>query len=551
MKPTPQQDLILDNDGDSVVIAAPGSGKTFVIANKIKNNLKSLMDHQGIIAISYTNKASNELKHRSLSNGENPRASFFGTIDKFYLSELVIPFGKHLYGIPEQDINIVTLASLPEDKQAELSWINRYLTIETVDKVQLRTLKELFVAGTVVLESVGFLANYIFDYSLACRNYLKSRYKYLYIDEYQDSGYQQHQLFLKINSLGIIAIAVGDLNQSIYAFSGKDSIFLEELAGNRKFKYFKLDKNHRCDPSIINYSNYLLNKSTSLIDTKQNHILFCRAEGKEQETAEFIDKVLPNIIKEYKIEHNSQIAILTRSRRTAELIDSALETPHTYSESNDLDMHLNVWSGIFSGLLHFVFDPSHQFTQIIELISTYESYSRPELKEMAALKLQLESRRAAPMEDITELIEIFIKLARLISPKSESPESVKLLTEVLRPPYSIKGYLPAAHEEVKIMTIHKSKGLEFDLVIHLDLHEWVFPLKMPGENKDFQNPVYGDLKQDLNLHYVAVTRARKFCLLLSSTKRTNSAAVVKNAKDSEFVWQEGIEKLRYIVPKAD
>ena len=106
MKPTDQQNLILDYDGNSVVIAAPGSGKTFVLSQKIKRNLKTLLDHQGVIAISYTNKASNELRNRSLSNGEKPLGSFFGTIDKFNLSEIIIPFAKHLFGIPNNEIKI-------------------------------------------------------------------------------------------------------------------------------------------------------------------------------------------------------------------------------------------------------------------------------------------------------------------------------------------------------------------------------------------------------------------------------------------------------------
>ncbi|MBU3050517.1 UvrD-helicase domain-containing protein, partial [Chryseobacterium indologenes] len=112
MEPTKQQKIILDYNGNSVVIAAPGSGKTFVVSQKIKQNLKSLQDHQGIIAISYTNKASNELKRRSLSNGENAKASFFGTIDKFCISEILIPFGKLIFGIPKNDLKIIKGASL-------------------------------------------------------------------------------------------------------------------------------------------------------------------------------------------------------------------------------------------------------------------------------------------------------------------------------------------------------------------------------------------------------------------------------------------------------
>ncbi len=95
------------------------------------------------------------------------------------------------------------------------------------------------------------------------------------------------------------------------------------------------------------------------------------------------------------------------------------------------------------------------------------------------------------------------------------------------------------------MTLHKSKGLEFDLVIHVDMYEWIFPNKRPGPNDDFDNPLYGDWRQDLNLHYVGITRARKACFLISSTKRTNNNGLQKNAKDSEFLKQNNIQSLRY------
>lgn len=64
MNPTEQQKAILECRENLVVIAAPGSGKTFVLSEKIKNDIKELLDYQGIIAISYTNKASLELKNR-------------------------------------------------------------------------------------------------------------------------------------------------------------------------------------------------------------------------------------------------------------------------------------------------------------------------------------------------------------------------------------------------------------------------------------------------------------------------------------------------------
>ena len=276
MTPTEQQILILDYDENSVVIAAPGSGKTFVISEKIKKNLKTLIEHQGVIAISYTNKASTELKNRSLSNGENPMSSFFGTIDKFNLSEIIIPFAKHLFGIPQVEIKISKISSLANDEKDNFNWFNRNLILDEISEEIIDVLKTYFLKGLIMIETIGILANYVLSNSIACQNYIRARYKYIYIDEYQDSGFEQHQIFQKIKFLNIKAIAVGDLNQSIYAFSGKDAKYLEELTKDDTFKYFKLDKNHRCHPSIINYSNFLLNPKTELIPTEQNLIAFAR-----------------------------------------------------------------------------------------------------------------------------------------------------------------------------------------------------------------------------------------------------------------------------------
>lgn len=545
MTPTEQQRLIIDYDGNAVVIAAPGSGKTYVLSEKIKINLKTLLEHQGCIAISYTNKASNELKNRSLSNGENPMCSFFGTIDKFNLSEIIIPFGKHLFGIPKTEIKITKITSIPDDEQENFNWFNRSLTLTEVSEVQLATLKSYFLEGLIMIETIGILANYIFRNSIACQKYIKARYKYLYIDEYQDSGVEQHQIFLMIKALNIKAIAVGDLNQSIYAFSGKDAKYLEELTDDKSFKYFKLDKNHRCHSSIINYSNYLLNPKTELIPTEENQIFFERIDGNEKQIALWLDKKIDSVQKHFKIDKRNQIAILTRTSRTGEIINLELQAPHKLSVSNELDINLNVWSAIFSNLLHYTFDNGYKFIDVIEIFSSYDKFNSSDLKKLKDSKSKIEKMISSKDLDVLQLKQEFIKVATIISPNSESSESVELLTSVLNNTLELKSYEPASDNEVNILTLHKSKGLEFDFVFHLDLYEWVFPNKKPGPNDDFNHPIFGDWKQDLNLHYVGITRARKGCFLISSTKRTNNESIIKNGKDSEFLWKDNIENLRY------
>lgn len=545
MEPTKQQELILNHEGSCVVIASPGSGKTFVVSKKIKQNLKKLKEHQGVIAISYTNKASNELRGRSLSDGENPLSSFFGTIDKFFLSEIIVPFGKQIWGFPENEINVDKIDSLPQEEQSLLNWFTRDLLLEDVEDYQIDIVKEYFKKGLIFIETIGLLGNYIFSKSKACRKYISARYKYVYIDEYQDSGHAQHQLFIKIKELGLNAIAVGDLNQSIYAFSGKDSRYLKSLTELDSFKYFVLDKNHRCHPSIINYSNYLLNPKTELIECDNNLIYFNRIEGAEDSISVWIDKTVPDILKVFGLDHHNQIAILTRGNRTAELIDSTLKSDHKLFVSNELDVNLNVWSGIFSSLLLYLLDSKHRFIEVIEEFTSYDKLVRRKKNELLGLKKQLD--KTSKYDDIERIAlkEVFVQIAKILAPSSESSESIELLEQVLKDKVQFNSYKPAGKNELNIMTLHKSKGLEFDAVIHLDMHEWIFPNKQPGPNNDFNNPVFGDWQQDLNLHYVGITRARQVCFLISSTQRTNFNNQIKNGRDSEFIWLKGIEELRY------
>jgi len=546
MKPTEQQKLIIGHSGNAVIIAAPGSGKTFVVSERIKILLNELEEYQGLIAISYTNKASNELRERSLRNGINPKASFFGTIDKFFIAEIIVPFGKHIFGIPTNDISVVKIETLEEDEQNLFGWFNRDITIGELTEENIDLLKYYFKSGVLLIETIGVFANYIFSKSLACKKYLTSRYKYIFIDEYQDSGINQHEIFLKINELGILGVAVGDLNQSIYAFSGKDSKFLTELTLLKSFKLFKLNKNHRCHPSIINYSNYLLDPKTELIPTDSDVVYFHRIEGNEINIAKWIDDHLDSIKKYFTLDKNNKIAILTRGNRTIGIINENLKTPNKVSLTTDLDTSLNIWSGIFSNLLHFSLDNSFKFIEVVEEFTSYDRLTKQNRTRIIQLKSKVIQLFSSEVLDKDAVIKTYKEIAEIIAPNSVNEESLELLKGVLNSKNQIESYKPADENEINIMTLHKSKGLEFDAVIHLDLYEWVMPFGAKNDQK-INNP--REWIQDLNLHYVGITRAKKACLLISSTQRTNNAGEIRRGFDSEFLWKDNIENIRF--KKAD
>lgn len=82
MEPTEEQEKIINCDNNIVVLAAPGSGKTFVLSEKIKKTLKKeeLLDYNGVAALSFTRKASNNLKKRTLAYGLPKRIHFLGRL---------------------------------------------------------------------------------------------------------------------------------------------------------------------------------------------------------------------------------------------------------------------------------------------------------------------------------------------------------------------------------------------------------------------------------------------------------------------------------------
>lgn len=76
-EPTQEQLDVLKCDSNIVVTAKPGSGKTYTVVEKIALIMPTLPDYQGVIAISFTNKASDELKRRCKQRGITPKQSFF------------------------------------------------------------------------------------------------------------------------------------------------------------------------------------------------------------------------------------------------------------------------------------------------------------------------------------------------------------------------------------------------------------------------------------------------------------------------------------------
>jgi len=127
---------------------------------------------------------------------------------------------------------------------------------------------------------------------------------------------------------------------------------------------------------------------------------------------------------------------------------------------------------------------------------------------------------------------------------NETPtdREIKTLDEILASEELLNKYNFQENNELQIMTLHKSKGLEFEIVIHLDLYEWILPFRnFTGDWND--PPDYPNYRQDLNLHYVGVTRAKNACYLIYSDRRLNSSNQSRQGTPSYFLHKNGLNGL--------
>lgn len=507
---TEEQKNIINEDGNIVVVAVPGSGKTTTITHKINKVLLNIKEYQGIIAISYTNKASDELKHRVMKISSDIYNSFFGTIYAFYLSEIIFPFAKYLYSYYDE-VEVISNEKFEKVKMTDFN---------SAEKINY--LIKCFRNGKIILEEIPFFASNIIDSSNSCRLYLRNRYTHIFIDEYQDCDIIQHNVFKKIVDLGITGIAVGDPEQSIFKYSGCSPKYLLELSELSSFKSYGLSINHRSHESIINYAYKFLMPQNDYEIIEDKRVYKWNINGDETTMSKKIDCLIPRLIEKYDIKKNSEIAILCRSNNTAKIISNSLNTPSIYFCDTPIDKSSNDYEIFFKNLLIYLYGSQKIYPENIlestNLIINNRRFQKY-VDKMIAIKSKYLQNNILPIDDMVELTQTIF---------GNNIDFTKIYHTLGSEQYLI-SYKALDPNRIHIMTIHKSKGLEFDAVFILDLHKYIVP------KYDFNNNCYPDLQEDKCVHYVSLTRARKAVILSINSQRHNSRGDIKIGEESEFV----------------
>lgn len=530
---TKEQLAAIEPQGSLVITACPGSGKTAVMSKKITNELSILKRHQGVIAITFTRKASKELASRCKKNSSDIKSSFFGTIDSFCLSEIIHPFIKHVINDTPPELTPKYQADLTEsekDLTNQLSSDQAY-----TEGSNFEIIKKLVTSGTLYFPAIANIANHLLRHSHACSRYIQARYTSVYMDEYQDTSHDQHSLFLALEELGLTSIAVGDLQQSIFGWRGSSPDYLKELIRHPKFTHRTITKNHRCHPSISNYANRLFNESFILSESGDTQVWRCEMDGDQREGALKLNKLIEALLAKRENTKPAQLAVLARNNTTLQYLAEKLTIPRRIHTDNAIE-DLGTRTGeLWGQILKYRFDPAYTADEVLEFLPDHGALRKQEL-----LNRRASIKKFRNMDEF--LLESSLpEVSKTLLGLDVKPEEYAALKKVVLDREQLQQYWPASDHEIQCMTLHKSKGLEFEVVLHLDLIEYV--MNFPEIDQHTKIKTYPSWEQDLNLHYVGITRAKSLCILIHTTKRIGKHDKIYESTPSPFFSLPGLEGL--------
>ena len=535
MKLTKEQLDAIDYEGNLVITACPGSGKTTILVHKIAACLSHSKDYQGVVALSYTNKSSEELKARCRKLGAELNSSFFGTIDKFFINEIILPFVRQVWGRNESALEVVKYIDLSQElKDKTNKYFDRVDFYSNTSFESMGSLRDIYLKGMLILDFLPHLAFYIVRTSYSCQRYLMAKYIGFFVDEYQDTGYFTHQVFKFIPTLGMPLIIVGDLDQSIYLYSHRSSDSLKDFMNDSGFCHKEITVNHRCHPSIVNYANRIKDFECQLAPCDEIFVYRKCVDGNQIDIAKWIGEVLDNVKNKFSISDNKEIAILVRSNACAELVSDNLVVSNRAYLDNDLTKAGGKVSGLVNDLLCYRYNLNKTAQSILEGVLGSS------VKRSEATRIRKAIKQVRSVTDAF-LIDVINKIVVTLLGTEIEQHHKSALSEILVTPRMQNNYLDVRSDEVQIMTLHKSKGLEFDFVFHLDLYDWILPKRVFIEGS--YDVVFENEQQCINLHYVGITRARKGIMLMHSTKRYNGSGDLKNGAPSQFLLKPGLDGL--------
>ena len=277
-------------EGPAMIIAGPGSGKTKVIASRIATLInKHNVDPSNILAMTFTNKAADEMRERceSLTKCENINIFTFHSLSAFLLRRYGLKIGidqnftifddgdqlrviKKVFKDANKDpkklpfkastlLNEISNFKNKNIRYHEVSNLEENDYSELISDFYKRYEVELKNSNALDFDDLLVRTSDLLNNSSEIRNMLEERYKYLLVDEFQDTNKIQMDISIKLSEKNKNIFVVGDPDQSIYSWRNAEP---RNLLDFQKFfpgvEIIKLDQNYRSTKSIISVADELI-----------------------------------------------------------------------------------------------------------------------------------------------------------------------------------------------------------------------------------------------------------------------------------------------------
>ncbi|MCR5483140.1 MAG: UvrD-helicase domain-containing protein [Bacilli bacterium] len=601
-------------EGPCLVMAGAGSGKTKVLTTRIVNLIENGIDDYNILAITFTNKAAKEMRER-IEKMYGPTSAFIGTFHAFGLTIIRKYYGlcglEKNFTIIDSDDSLSIIKKILKSKNLDPKKFSPYTIRNRISFIKNEDLSEVEISRTMntPLDKVYIEVYHAYQKMLKESNVVdfddlllkpvrlfendedileeyQERYKYILVDEYQDTNPVQYKLCKLLSSKYRNIFVVGDMNQSIYAFRQADYKNIEYFEKDYKECItYKLEENYRSTNNILNAANQVIKNNTHRKDLK---LWSEKGDGlkiqykrcyEEKDEAHFVigeikrlidtgvrrkdiailyrtngqSRVLEEEIVRNNIPYKVVGSIYFYNRKEIKDLIAYLRLIYNHNDSISLRRIINVPKrGIGQSTIDKLSDEAE-----LQGISMYDCLSSK--KELEFKKLIEELTEDSNSMSLTSLIDAIItktgmkdelvnedsleaelRLDNLMEFKSvtenfEENEGIVDLGAFLEE-VSLVADMSQHREdgdEITLMTIHGAKGLEFDVVFLVGLEEGIFPHSNSFNEED-------GIEEERRLCYVGITRAREILyitnarrrLLYGQTKENPVSRFVKEIDDS-------------------
>lgn len=616
-----QLEAVKITDGPLLILAGPGSGKTRVITYKIAYLLEQEKAKPWeVLAITFTNKAAKEMKER-LHNliEEDIKGMQISTFHSFGLR--VIKEYYDFFGLDRtftiidesdsislikkiiKELNLDEKKYIPRAIKNKISGAkNEFLNPEgfkvfartpydeDVVKIYKKYEEKLKRNSSVDFDDLLMLPIELFRKDKEALEHYQNRYKYVFIDEYQDTNEAQYLLSKMISDKYKNICVVGDESQSIYSWRGanyKNILNFEKDYKNAKV--ILLEQNYRSTKTILEAANSVIknnkekkDKHLWTLNGKGSKIKYLRCYDEKDEILNII-----NTIKKFKSEGipYKEMVVLYRTNAQSQSIERGfIENTIPYKvvgsyayfnrkEIKDLVAYLRLINNEKDdvSLIRAMNAPKRgigaKTIEKLELnanennVSIFDSITSG--KELAFKNLILDIKEKMKDKSFVDLVELVLDESGLKDEYKEktieNESRLENLEEFKSIARNFEDYNPGAtleeflieislisdvkeasdcDEVVTLMTMHAVKGLEFDVVFITGLEEGLFP----HSNSMFDE---SELEEERRLFYVAITRAKKVLYLTNARSRMLFGQIKSNlpSRFIEEINQEDIEKL--------